>query len=110
MAENYILTSLYSEFLTNVFIKPVSLIEVRLNVKNYSHNFFFKCYFSMVFIQICRVHQMLTNISINILVQTDERTHVFKRKESSPRKSMYVIIQTISAERLTNKGINKVTR
>ena len=45
----------------------------------------------MVFIQICRVHQMLTNISINILVQTDERTHVFKRKES-------------------NKGINKVTR
>ena len=54
---------------------------------------------------------MLTNMSINILVQTDERTHVFKRKESSPRKkSMYIIIQTISAERSSNKGINKVTR
>ena len=39
-----------------------------------------------------RVHQMLTNVSINILVQIDERTYAFKRKESFPRKSMYVII------------------
>ena len=35
---------------------------------------------------------MVTNVSINVLVQIDERTYAFKRKESSPRKSMYVII------------------
>ena len=46
----------------------------------------------MVFIQIYRVHQMLTNVSTNILVQIGERTYTFKRKESSTRKSMYVII------------------
>ena len=35
---------------------------------------------------------MLTKVSINILVQINEQTYAFKRKESSPRKSMYVII------------------
>ena len=54
--------------------------------------FFFKRYFSMVFIQIYRVHQMLKNVSTNVLVQIGERTYAFKRRESSARKSMYVII------------------
>ena len=35
---------------------------------------------------------MLIKVSVNILVQTDERTYAFMRKESSPRKAMYVII------------------